>query len=155
MKKNYWLAVQIVIVLVLSSVLLVGCGKKEVSSTGGVISEVTVAAAVNDDDRPLGPTDVFAADTRTIYCSFKVSDFPLGTVMSAKLVYVGGEAQEQLGENYVLGEQVGTMDREGGGHTSIVWLRSSMINDIWPKGDYKVVLSVQGEEKASASFKIQ
>ena len=155
MKKSYWLAVQIVITLVLSSVLLVGCGKKEVSSTGGVVSEVAMSAAVNDDDRPLDPTDVFAADTRTIYCSFKVSNFPLGAVMSAKLLYVGGEAQDTLGENYVLGEHVGTMEREGGGHTSIFWLRSSMINDAWPKGGYKVVLSVQGKEEASASFKVQ
>jgi len=155
MKKSYWLAVQIVTALVLLSVLFVGCGKKEVSSAGGVISDVAMSASVDGDDRPLGPTDVFAADTRTIYCSFKVSNFPLSAAMSAKLMYVGGEAQDTLGENYVLGEQIGTMGREGGGRTSIVWLRSSMINDVWPKGDYKVVLSVQGEEKASASFKVQ
>ena len=153
MKKSYWLAVLIVTVMVLSSVLLVGCGKKEVSSAGGVISDVAMSASVDAHDRPLGPTDVFVADTRAIYCSFKVSDLPPGAVMSVKLLYVGDEAQGTVGGYYVPGEYVGTMERKG--QTSVFWLRSSMNNDVWPKGDYKAVLSVQGEEKASASFKVQ
>jgi hypothetical protein len=154
MNKSHLLTVLIVIALVLSSVLFVGCGKKEASSTG-VVSDIAMSAAVADDARPLGPTDVFGADTQAIYCSFKVSNFPLGATMNAKLIYVGGEEQGVLGENYVLGQQLGTMERGEGGYTSIVWLRSSMINDVWPKGDYKVVLSVGGREEAIASFKVQ
>jgi hypothetical protein len=68
---------------------------------------------------------------------------------------VGGEAEEEVGENNLFGVQAGTIEREGVGYTSIGFQRSSMPDNTWPKGDYKVVLYVDDEEEASVFFKVE
>jgi hypothetical protein len=154
--NSYWLVVCVIIALGLVALLLGGCGKKEVSPQGGVISEVTMAAAVDEDGRPLSPTSVFPTDAPGFYCSFKLSGFPVGTKIKAKWVYVGGEAEGEVGQNYAFGdEQTGTVEREGVGYTFTVLEHPGIADYKWPKGDYKVVLSVGDEEKASASFKVE
>ena len=128
---------------------------KETSSSGGIISNVTMAAAVDSNDRPLQPTSVFPVDTKVFYCSFNLSHFPPGARISLEWIYVGGEAVKEIGENTVLQVHTGTLGGDDG-YTSIA-LQSPPDNPDykWPKGDYKVVLSVDGEEKASASFKVE
>jgi hypothetical protein len=152
MNKNFWLLFRVVIVLILATVLVGGCGKKEASPQDGVISEVTMATAVDSNDRPLQPTDVFTADTEAFYCSLRLSHFPPGTLIKADWVYVSGEAGG-VTANTVIKTNTGTI--EGDGYTSIVLQRPDFAGVKWPKGDYKVVLSVEGEEKASASFKVE
>jgi len=151
--NSYWLVVRIVIVLSLVAVSLVGCKKGEDSSSVGVISNVTMAAAVDSNDRPLSPTSLFTVDTEAFYCSLKLSHFPPDTKIRAEWVYVGGEAVAEVGENRVLQSDTGTIG--GDGYTSIAFQRPPYPDYKWPKGDYKVVLSVGDEEKASASFKVE
>jgi len=151
--RNFWLLFRVVTVLILAAVLVGGCGEKEVSPQGGVISELTMAAAVDSNDRPLQPTSVFTVDTEAFYCSLKLSHFPPGTKIKAEWIYVGGETMVGIAANTVLQTNIGTP--EGDGYTSIVLERPDYSGVKWPKGDYKVVLSVEGEEKASASFKVE
>ncbi|MGA7678189.1 MAG: hypothetical protein WCA51_07435 [Dehalococcoidia bacterium] len=152
MNKNFWLLFRVVIVLILATVLVVGCGK-EGSPQGGVISEVTMAAAVDSNDRPLQPTDVFTVDAEAFYCSFKLSHFPPGTKINADWIFMAGQAAVGLSDNTVLQKSLGTVD--GDGYTSIVLKRPDIAGVKWPRGDYKVVLSVGDEEKASASFRVE
>jgi hypothetical protein len=151
--KNFWLLFRVVIVLILATVLVGGCGKKELSPQDGVISEVTMAAAVDSNDRPLQPTSVFTVDTEAFYCSLRLSHFPPGSQIKAEWIYVGGTEMVGVAANTVLQTNIGTP--EGDGYTSIVLQRPDITGVKWPKGDYKVVLSVEGEEKASASFKVE
>jgi len=153
MNNRHWLAARIAIALSLTTVLLVGCGEKEVSPSRGIVSEVTMAAAVDSNDRPLRPTSVFPVDAEAFYCSMKLSGFPPGTKIRAEWVYVGGEAVEKTGESHVFEVQTGTI--EGTGYTSTVLQRPTIADYTWPKGDYKVVLYVNDEEKASVSFKVE
>jgi len=152
MNKSFWFLFRVVIVLILATVLVVGCGK-EYTPQDGVISEVTMATAVDSNDRPLQPTDVFTVDTEVFYCSLKLSHFPPGTKIKADWVYVSGEAGGGVSENTVIKTNTGTID--GDGYTSIALQRPSYTGVKWPKGDYKVVLSVGDEEKASASFRVE
>jgi hypothetical protein len=151
--KKFWLLFRVVIVLILATVLVGGCGKKELSPQDGVISEVTMATAVDSNDRPLQPTDVFTVDTEAFYCSLRLSHFPPGTQIKAEWIYVGGAEMVGIAENTVLQANIGTVD--GDGYTSVVLQRPSYEGVKWPKGDYKVVFSVEGEEKASASFRVE
>jgi hypothetical protein len=168
MNKNFWLLFRVVIVLILATVLVGGCAKKEASPQDGVISEVTMAAAVDGNDRPLQPTDVFTVDTEAFYCSFKLSHFPPGTKIKAEWIYVAGQAVVGPSDNTVLqaGQAVvglsdnsvlrmNTATIDGDGYTSIALQRPSFSGVKWPKGDYKVVLSIEDEEKASVSFKVE
>lgn len=154
--KSYKLLLGIATILVLVIVLITGC-KKEASLANGVISEVTTAKSVSKDARPVGPTNVFTVDTKDIYLSFKVAYFPVGTVIKVEWIYVGGDPDTEAltGKNYVAETQNATVTKEGAGYTNTVYSRDIPGYETWPKGDYKVVISVGDQEKASTTFKVQ
>ena len=151
--NNCRLVLCVTIALFLVAVMLGGCGNKEGSTQGGVISEVTMAAAVDGNDRPIQPTSVFATDTEAFYCSLRLSHFPVGTQIRAEWIYVGGTELVGVAENAVLQRNIGTTEDDG--YTSLVLQRPDFAGVKWPKGDYKVVFSVDDEEKASVSFKVE
>jgi hypothetical protein len=141
--------------LVMVAVMLGGCGNKEGSTQGGVISDVTIAAAVDENDRPIQSTSVFTDDAEAFYCSLKLSGFPSGTRIRADWIYVGAEGVDEVARNTILWVNTGTISGKEG-YTSVAVRRSDIFPDyIWPKGDYKVVFSAEGEEKASASFRVE
>jgi len=154
MNNKYRLVVLIVIALSLVVVSLVGCKKEEDSSSVGVITDVKIATAVDSSDRPIRPATVFPADTKAFYCSFKTSHFPPGSKIMVEWIYVTGEAVAEVGESNIFQVNTGTLD--GDGYTSIALQIPPENPDYkWPKGEFKVVLSVNGEEKANAPFKVE
>jgi hypothetical protein len=153
MNSSYRLTVQIVVALVLVSVLLVGCGTHGVNPQGGVISEVKMAAAVDENDRPLQPTSVFTVDAEAFYCSLRLSHFPLGTGIRADWVYMGDEAAGGSVEGQVLQMNAATI--EGDGYTSLSLQHPPYEGVKWMKGDYKVVFYIEGEERTSVYFRVE
>jgi hypothetical protein len=178
--NSYWLVVCVIIALGLVALLLGGCGNietclqqvvnraqdvgdqwfggvKGTSPSDGVISEVTMATAVDQNDRPLNPTSVFATDADGFYCSFKLSGFPVGSKVRAEWIYVGGdpEVEAEIGQDYVMETQTGTIMEEGHGYTAAAYNRPPIADYRWPKGNYKVVVYVDDQEKGSASFKVE
>jgi len=155
--KSYRLALGIAIVLILAAVLVTGCGQKEASPSNGVISEITMSTDVDSNNRPVNPTTVFPIDAAGFFCSFKVSGFPVGSELEAQWIYVGGdpEAEVTIGKNSVADTQKATITKKGQGYTSTVYAKPPIPDYTWPKGDYKVVISVDGQEKGSAYFKVQ
>jgi len=153
--KSYPLAVRIAVALVLVAVLLVGCGQKEPSLSDGTISEVVISAAVDENGRPLDTTTVFADDADAFFCSFKISNFPVGSRLKATLVYVGGEAEDEVGQNYAIDVNTGTIEREGKGYSYTVFVRAPIPDYKWAKGNYKIVISIDDQEKASGYFTVE
>ena len=155
--KSYKLALGIATVLILVTVLVSGCSLPKASSETGVISEITMSTAVDNNSRPVNPTTVFATDADGFYCSFKLSGFPVGAKLEAQWIYVGGdpEAEAVTGKNYVAETQTATITEEGQGYTSTVYSAVGIPDYTWPKGDWKVAISVDGQEKASTYFKVQ
>ena len=155
--KSYKLALGIATVLILVTVLVSGCSLPKASSETGVISEITMSTAVDNDSRPVNPTTVFATDADGCYCSFKLSGFPVGAKLEAQWIYVGGdpEVEATTGKNYVAETQPATIEKEGRGYTYTVYARPPMPDYKWPKGDWKVVIVVDELEKASTYFKVQ
>jgi hypothetical protein len=155
--KNYKLTLSITVVLILATVLVTGCIKQIASSKTGVVSDITMSTGVDSNNRPVNPTTVFATNAAGFYCSFKLSGFPVGAKLEAQWVYVGGDpASENItGENYVVETQQATIAKEGQGYTSTVYTKPPMPDYTFPKGDYKVVITVDGLEKASTFFKVQ
>jgi hypothetical protein len=155
--KSCRLVLGIAVVLILVTVLVTGCGIKEASPSKGVITEITMSTAVDSDNRPVNPTTVFPTDAAGFYCSFKVSGFPVGAQVEAQWIYVGGdpEAQAVTGENYVAETQNAIITKKGQGYTYTAYTKPPIPDYTWPKGDYQVVISVDGQEKASTYFKVQ
>lgn len=155
--KSYLLSVCIAIALSLVAVLLAGCGETQPGVSDNVVSEVVITTAVDDYGRPLNTTTVFSDNASAFICSFKVANFPVGSQIKAKWIYVGGdpEVEATLGQNVTIEEHTGTIERKGTGYTFAVWGIPPMPGYTWPHGNYKVVLSVGDEEKGSAYFKVE
>jgi hypothetical protein len=155
--KSYRLALGIAIVLIVVTVLVTGCSLRKASSETGVISEITMSTGVDSNNRPVNPTTVFTTDAAGFYCSFKMSGFPVGAKVEAKWIYVGGDPETEAvtGKNAVIETHTATIEKEGQGYTSTVYAKPPIPDYTWPKGDYQVVISVDGLEKASAYFKVE
>jgi len=142
----------------LAVVLVTGCVKQEPTVATGVISEVTTSKSLDENDRPVDPTNVFPADIQNICLSFKISGFPVDTEIQVQWIYLGGdpEAEALTGKDYVAETQTATVAQAGTGYTATVYSRPGIAGyEAWPKGDYKVVINAGGQEKATTYFKIQ
>ncbi len=98
--------------------------------------------------KPIEVADVFAPDTPEIFCSVKLSNAPDDTEVKAEWIYVSGEAEDL--SNYLIDEVSLTAD--GTRHLSFSLIRP---DEGWPRGDYKVVLYVDGKEQLSVPFIVE
>ena len=151
--KSYWFSVYIIIALGLVAVSLGGCGQKEVNPTGGILSEVKMTVTVDEEGRPLYPTTVFHNDADVFFCSFKVTGAPPDTQIRGKWIYVSGEAEAQIGTNYLMDEM--TITVEGTRYAAVFYRRPPLPTYRWPQGEYKVVLYVNEKEEMSVPFTVE
>jgi len=159
--KNFYKSCKLVflvaVVLLLVTVSTTGCVQIKPSSETGVISQITLSKAVDEKNRPIEPTNVFATDAAGFYVSFMMSGFPVGAKVEVKWIYVGGdpEVEEVTGKNYVAETQNATVEKKGRGYTYTVYAHPGIPGYTWPKGDWKVEISVDGFEKGSATFRVE
>ena len=145
MRSRVILAVTIILASLLLAMPLIGC-EGEISFTTASLSEATMCTSVDEDARPLDSTDVFSVDTPEIFCSVKLSHAPPDTEVKAEWIYVEGEADVT---DYFLDDYTLTAD-------GTLYLSFSLVSfDLWPRGDYKVVLYVDGQEELSVPFTIE
>ena len=104
--------------------------------------------SVDENDQPVGATNVFITDTPVIYCSFKVSNAPPDTNVKAEWIYIGGEEDITPG----LIDEASTIIDESGYYFAALPLPSGYV---WPTGSYKVVLYIDGKEAVSVPFTVQ
>lgn len=142
MKKSPLFIACIIVASLLLAISLTACDE-EVS-----LSEATMCRSVDGDMRPIDATDVFTTDTPEIFCSVKLSYAPPDTEVKAEWIYVQGELEGT--ENYLIDDY--SLTAEG-----TVYLSFSLTKPEagWPKGEYKVILYVGGEEKLSVPFTVQ
>ena len=147
--------VRVAAALILAAIPLMGCAGQgdEASPARGLLSEATMAMAVDENSRPVGPTTVFPTDAEGLFCSFKITDAPPGTEIKAEWVYVGGEIEEDIGKNSTL-ETMNAI-AEGTCYTYVAKSYLPRLDFEWPRGDYEVVLYVNGEKQVSVPFRIE
>ncbi|HAS04308.1 MAG TPA: hypothetical protein DCR71_00850 [Dehalococcoidia bacterium] len=136
----------ITILLVLSTALSLGAECSS-SFTTANISEATMALSVDNDAKPLNPTNKFYEDTPVIYCSLKVSNAPVATDITSVWVYVRGELELEDHEIDSFGMTV-----EG---TTYVYFYMNRPTNNWPLGEYKLVFYLDGKEAESLPFTVQ
>jgi len=156
--KSHRFAVHIILALAMAAVLLAGCGGNGNGNNGvgpqdGMISEVTMTVMVDEDGKPLYPTNVFRTDADVFFCSFKVTDAPLDTKIRGVWTYVSGEVEDQIGKNYVMDEI--TITVEGTRYAAVFYRRPPLPSYRWPRGEYKVVLYVDEKEEMSVPFTVK
>lgn len=124
----------------------------EASSATGIISEAVMAMSVDENHRPVEPTSVFPTHAEGFFCTFKVTDAPPDTVITAEWIYVGGEVEEDVGPKFVISKASHRL--EGTVYTSF-YNFPPFADYEWPRGDYKVVLCVDSEEEVSVPFSVR
>ncbi|MHB8084722.1 MAG: hypothetical protein ACYDHZ_02720 [Dehalococcoidia bacterium] len=114
------------------------------SVTAGVMT-----TAVDDDSLPTAPVKTsFAPDTKAIYCSFKVSGVAPQDMVKASWYEVAGQESTLINETYTI------VQSDSSSYYLAFYLDAPNAGR-WDKGDYKVVISINGLEKLSIPFKVE
>ncbi|MGA9048560.1 MAG: hypothetical protein WB588_06160 [Dehalococcoidia bacterium] len=114
------------------------------SVTAGVMT-----TSVDDDSLPTAPVKTsFAPDTKAIYCSFKVSGVAPQDMVKASWYEVAGQDSTLINETY-------TVVQSDSNSYYLAFYLDAPNAGRWDKGDYKVVISVNGVEKLSIPFKVE
>jgi hypothetical protein len=168
--KIYRLAAVILITLSIT-VLLMGCGLKQGSQSGGVISDIKISTAIDEHQQPINPGTVFPNDAKKFYCSFKLSGFPDNSRIKAEWVYFPGTTMNIPSSDntsavsqplsFVIQTHTGTIT--GNGYTSVSMevptaagiTSENVTGTTWLAGTYKIVLYVDDQEKGSSTFEIK
>lgn len=114
------------------------------------LSEMAFATAVDALNRPLDKKSYFPSGTPKIYCCVKVSNAPSDTEITADWVYIKGE--DITAESVLMDSRSVKVD----GTRYIAFSFSySRPDTLWVKGEYKVVLYINGVPKVQGPFVIQ
>ena len=92
MKSLHWYLI-LATLMIISLSAFPGCVK--VNPGGKVVlpvSDVTLAAAVDSESKPVNATNTFTVATEAIYISLKLNEAPANTQVMARLTYLSGEA---------------------------------------------------------------
>jgi len=135
-----------VLILILF-LLTTGCAERTGDTKAG-ISDCAVSQGTTVDGKPVNPTTVFAPDTKIIYCSAKLSNLPDDTEIVSAWIYIGGEVANLT--NYEIGRF--SIFTHGTDYVSFSLTRP---DKGFPRGDYKVVLSIKGKNSATVPFTVE
>ena len=150
MKKWAILTVAVVTTSLLLAIPLIGCqGEVGFTATTASLSEATMAKGIDETtNKPIDKTQVFTPDAPEFFCSAKLSNAPSDTEIKAEWIYIEGEAEGVT--DYIIDEF--SVITEG---TRYVGFSLERPDPGWPRGEYKVVLYVDGKESLSVPFAVE
>ncbi len=113
------------------------------------LSEMTMATGIDQSTfKPIDKTSTFSSDTAEIFLSARFVNAPTNTEITSNWIYVSGEVADL--QNYTIDTTSLTVSG-----TDYLYFSMPKPETGWPKGNYKVVLSLNGKEQGSVSFKVQ
>ena len=122
------------------------------SAGNSTITEGVMTTSVDDMSKPTGGIlTSFPVSAPAIYCSFKVNDVVKEDMIKATWIYVGGAAADKA--NTQINETYDIVQVSDPSYNLAFYLDKPVAG--WDKGDYKVVLSINGKEKLSVPFKVE
>lgn len=143
MKRKAFLVMFLALAVGLLSLPITACR----ASVG--LSEMSTATGIDQSTfKPLGKTSTFGTDTAEIFVSAKFSNAPADTEVTSNWIYVSGEVADL--QNYII--DTASLTVSG---TDYLYFSLHRPETGWPKGNYKVMLSINGKEQGSVSFKVQ
>lgn len=147
--KNVNLYLLLAALVIISLTVIPGCVRL---NTGGkavsLVSDATLAAAVDSESKPVNPSNTFTVATETIYISLKLNNAPADTQVLARLTYLSGEASSLA--NSTMFSQ--TLSGQG---TRYLAFTVKPPPGGFPQGNYQVTLSVNGQEQPGIPFSVQ
>jgi hypothetical protein len=152
MKNKYLISISTSLLgLLVFLTILPACSNSGDSTAKSVsLSEMAFATTLDALNRPLDKKSYFPAATPKIYCCVKVSNAPVDTEIKADWVYIKGE--DITAENTLMDSRSVKVD----GTRFIAFSFSySRPDALWIKGEYKVILYINGVPKVQGPFVIQ
>jgi len=135
-----------VVLILIVFLLATGCAERTGDTKAG-ISDCAVSLGTTVDGKPVNPT-VVAPDTKTIYCSAKLSNLPDDTEIVSIWIYIVGEVA--ILTNYEIGRY--SVFTHGTDYMSFLLTRP---DKGFPRRNYKVVLSINGKNSATVPFTVE
>lgn len=137
----------IIAVITLLSMPLIGCSENSIY-TSESLGDVALSSELDKELQPINSKTVFDKDTQAIYCSFTPSKAPIGANIRAQWIHVRREINGV--NDYVIDQW--TEPKKNQGRMAMFIRRPT---NGWPKGDYRVVLFVDGREELQIPFSIK
>ena len=140
-------------VLLAVSVMNIACDNTQITKAGdATITEGVMTTSVDNNSKPTGGvTTSFPIDTPAIYCSFKLKGVDKEDIIKATWIYVTGEAKDK--ENMILLETYDIVQGDDNSYYLAFFMDRPASG--WYKGEYKVVLSINNEEKLTVPFSVE
>ena len=117
------------------------------AASGASLTEATMTLGVDSQSRPLNATTTFWVDTLEIFCSVRLNDAPAETEALAEWYYLEGEL-EDVTDLFI--DSFGIV-AEG---TQYLQFSLEIPDTGWPRGNYLVVLYLDGAEQLSLPFEV-
>ncbi|PIY82101.1 MAG: hypothetical protein COX96_06490 [Candidatus Omnitrophica bacterium CG_4_10_14_0_2_um_filter_44_9] len=108
------------------------------------ITDIKMAAGINDDLMPVKTTDTFPKGSSKVYCWFKWRNAKVNTAILVKWEFVTDEIP-------ILDNVVAIPRKEGMGGVSLVMPEGKAL----PSGEYRIGLILEGRPLKSYSFKVE
>ena len=155
MKNIYFRMLCIMLSLMGTALVATGCidipsstSSNVTSSSSGLLGGATMALSLDNTTlKPLKTTDVFKRDTPVIHCSVLLLNAPEETIVSAEWIFIKGETGK---ENVKINSKA--INTDGPRYLAFSLVRPG---EAWPRGDYKVVISVNGKQELTVPFRIE
>lgn len=138
---------KVLLLLLMISIVVISLVSCQASFTTAHLVDATMATVLDEEMRPLDNTNVFTPDTPVIYCSVKLKNSPFETQIVSEWIYISGEAEVT---DFVIDNYSITVESD-----QYIGFSLSAPDDGWPRGDYKLVLYIDGRENLSVPFSVQ
>jgi hypothetical protein len=149
-KSNSIAIIASLLVVIFFAAIFPACSSRASNSDTVSLTEMAFATSIDGLNRPLDKKSYFPAATPKIYCCVKVSNAPLDTEITADWIYIKGDDPTQ--ENYLMDRKSAKVDGTRFVAFSFAYNRPDIL---WIRGEYKVILSVNGVPKVQGPFVIQ
>ena len=110
------------------------------------VERSAMATNIDQSRKPVKITSTINNDTPRIYCTFQVTNAPIGTSVSAEWIFKGTSNVE----NHFIDSWTELVE----GNKNMAMFMNRHPNG-WPLGNYEVILYVDGEPQGSVPFKVK
>ena len=152
MKRLHLISVLALVALALAVTAGPGCririNTEGAAGKAAVVSDAALSTSLDSSSAPVDPSNTFPLTADRLYLSFKLNNAPANTRVTAKVVYLQGEAADMANKELFSG----SLNGEG---TKYMAFTVKPPAGIFPQGSYQATLTVNGKDTINLPFTMQ
>lgn len=152
MKRLHLISVLALVAVMLAVTAGPGCririNTEGAAGKAAVVSDAALSTSLDSSSAPVDPSNTFPLTADRLYLSFKLNNAPANTRVTAKVIYLQGEAADMANKELFSGSLSG----EG---TKYMAFTVKPPAGIFPQGNYQATLTVNGKDTINLPFTMQ